>query len=230
MKLKVLSTGSNGNCYLLQTETETLILDCGISIKEIKKGLNFDLSKVVGCVVTHSHKDHSLSVKDFENMGINVWQPYLEQNKSPKIKFGGFSIRSFDVPHDDTSCCGFMIEAPGGDKILYATDFEYIKYSFRKMNIQHFLIECNYQNEYVDKSAENRNHVLKGHAELQTTLGIIKDNLDSLKTVILCHLSEKNSIPEECVVETKKVVKHNVFVDYARKGLEVELNNNDCPF
>ena len=96
--------------------------------------------------------------------------------------------------------------------------------------IQHFLIECNYQNEYVDKSAENRNHVLKGHAELKTTLGIIKDNSDSLRTVILCHLSDKNSNPEECVAEVKKVVKNNVLVDYARKGLEVELNNNNCPF
>ena len=72
MKLKCLGSGSSGNCYLLSTETETLILDCGISVMEIKKGLNFDLSKVVGCIVTHSHKDHSLSVKDFENMGIPV--------------------------------------------------------------------------------------------------------------------------------------------------------------
>lgn len=29
MKLKVLSSGSVGNCYLLETDTETLVLDCG---------------------------------------------------------------------------------------------------------------------------------------------------------------------------------------------------------
>ena len=55
MKLKCLGSGSSGNCYLLSTETETLILDCGVPIIEIKKGLNFDLRRVSGVVVTHSH-------------------------------------------------------------------------------------------------------------------------------------------------------------------------------
>ena len=55
MKLKCLGSGSSGNCYLLSTETETLILDCGIPIMEIKKGLDFDLRRVSGVVVTHSH-------------------------------------------------------------------------------------------------------------------------------------------------------------------------------
>jgi phosphoribosyl 1,2-cyclic phosphodiesterase len=55
LTLTTLSSGSAGNCYLLQSETETLILDCGIPIKEIKKGLNFDLRRVSGVLVTHSH-------------------------------------------------------------------------------------------------------------------------------------------------------------------------------
>lgn len=55
LKLKCLATGSSGNCYLLSTENETLILDCGIPIMEIKKSLDFDLGGIVGVVVTHSH-------------------------------------------------------------------------------------------------------------------------------------------------------------------------------
>lgn len=55
MKLKCLASGSSGNCYLLSSDTETLILDCGIPIMEIKKGLNFDLGGIVGVVVTHAH-------------------------------------------------------------------------------------------------------------------------------------------------------------------------------
>ena len=36
MKLKCIATGSTGNCYTLTSESgETLILDCGIPIKEI---------------------------------------------------------------------------------------------------------------------------------------------------------------------------------------------------
>lgn len=40
MKLKCIATGSTGNCYTLTSNSgETIILDCGIPIKEIKKGL-----------------------------------------------------------------------------------------------------------------------------------------------------------------------------------------------
>ena len=163
-------------------------------------------------------------------MGIDVWQPYLEESKVQRRYFGGFMVRSFDVPHDNEPCCGFLIGCANGENILYATDFEYIGYSFKKMGIHHALIEANYQNKYVDKLASNREHVLRGHCELNTTLGVIEDNRDSLRTVILCHLSQGNANPMEMVEEVKKVVKSGVYVDYARKGLEVELKTDECPF
>lgn len=55
LKLKCLGSGSSGNCYLLSSETETLILDCGIPIMEIKKGLNFNLGGIKGVLITHAH-------------------------------------------------------------------------------------------------------------------------------------------------------------------------------
>lgn len=56
MKLKCIATGSTGNCYLLTSNSgETLILDCGISIKEIKKGLNWDIRGIKGVIISHAH-------------------------------------------------------------------------------------------------------------------------------------------------------------------------------
>lgn len=229
LKFKCLGSGSSGNCYLLSTETETLILDCGLPIKEIKKGLNFDLSKIQGVIVTHGHHDHDLAVQDFRKMGSPVWQPYLDEIKGQTHKFGSFSVQSFEVPHDNESCVGYFIKVDG-QKILYATDFEYIPVSFKKIGLNHLIIECNYQKELVDTEAENRVHVLRGHAELQTTLGIVEDNnSDSLRTVLICHLSNNNSNPEEMVTEVQKVAK-NAYVDFARKGLEIELKRDLCPF
>ena len=225
LKLKCLATGSSGNCYLLSTENETLILDCGIPIKDIKKGLDFDLSKVVGCVVTHLHSDHSQSAKDLWNFGIPIWQPPTDDGNL--LKFGGFSVQAFQVPHDNTDCFGFYIKVDG-QKMLYVSDFEYIPFSFRTIGIQHLLIECNYQNKYVEKSSSNRDHVLRGHAELNTTLGVVKDNADSLKNVILCHISHGNGNPYEMVDEVKKCVK-NANVDFAEKGKEFSFTD-ECPF
>lgn len=240
MKLKCLGSGSSGNCYLLSTEIETLILDCGMSIIEIKKGLNFDLSKVVGCVVTHSHKDHSLSAKDFENMGIPVFKPY--ENKEP-ISLNGWNgtIQAFDLTDKDGKfmhtnadgsecpCYGFLITHPDLGRMLYITDTELVKWRFKDIN--HILISCNYQKKYIDdENLAKRNHVFRGHMELETVKEFIKANSsNSLQNIILCHLSNDNANPEECKAEVEKVAKCPVYV--ARKGLEVELRNgNECPF
>lgn len=240
MKLKCLGSGSSGNCYLLSTEKETLILDCGVPIMEIKKGLNFDLSKVVGCVVTHSHKDHSLSAKDFENMGIPVFKPY--ENKEP-INLNGWNgtIQAFDLTDKDGKfmhtnadgsecpCYGFLITHPDLGRMLYITDTELVKWRFKDIN--HILISCNYQKKYIDdENLAKRNHVFRGHMELETVKEFIKaNNSDSLQNIILCHLSNDNANPEECKAEVEKVAKCPVYV--ARKGLEVELTNgNECPF
>lgn len=155
-------------------------------------------------------------------MGIDVWKPYETLAENKLRKFGNFSVQAFLIPHDDVPCYGFYIKVDG-QKLLYATDFEYIPFSFAKLGINHMLLECNYQTEHINRISENYDHVLRGHAELQTTIDIVKDNAsDSLKNVILCHLSDKNAVVDECVSAVKKVA-NGANVDYARKGLEVKL-------
>nr|DAF80419.1 MAG TPA: YycJ-like protein [Bacteriophage sp.] len=56
MKLKCLGSSSAGNCYLLTSNNgETLILDCGIPIKEIKKGLDWHIRGIRGMIISHAH-------------------------------------------------------------------------------------------------------------------------------------------------------------------------------
>ena len=55
VRLNILGSGSDGNTYLIECDGEVLILDCGIALKETKIALNFDLSKIVGCFISHSH-------------------------------------------------------------------------------------------------------------------------------------------------------------------------------
>ena len=56
MKLKCLGSSSAGNCYLLTSNSrETLILDCGIPIKEIKKGLDWNIRGIKGMIISHAH-------------------------------------------------------------------------------------------------------------------------------------------------------------------------------
>ena len=240
MKLKCLGSGSSGNCYLLSTETETLILDCGIPIMEIKKGLNFDLSKVAGCVVTHAHGDHSKSADDLIKMGIPVVRPYKAMLAGQFLANSYFSARVFDLTNKDGKfmhtnadgsecpCYGFLIMHPDLGRMLYITDTELVKWKFKGIN--HILISCNYQKKYIeDENLAKRNHVFKGHMELETVKEFIKaNNSNALQNVILCHLSQDNAVAEECKAEVEKVAKCPVYV--ARKGLEVELRESGCPF
>ena len=82
MKLKCIATGSTGNTYALISDTgEILLLDLGVSEKTIKKGIDWKISNVVGAVISHGHKDHSLSVEDFKSMGIPIYAPYIQYGK-----------------------------------------------------------------------------------------------------------------------------------------------------
>lgn len=57
MRMKVISSGSeDGNCYTLtDSKGDILVLDCGVSEKILKIGIDFQISRVKGILVTHSH-------------------------------------------------------------------------------------------------------------------------------------------------------------------------------
>ena len=204
---------------------ETLVLDCGLPIREIKKGLDWDISKVVGVLCTHIHSDHSKAVKDFENMGIPVFKPYEIKTNTQNKWFGSFQITTFDLPHNGTENRGFFIRTLDNERILYLTDFEYCRYIFTEQKVNHILIECNYQKELVERDFPNYEHKIRGHCSLETCKSFIAANkTNALRTVILCHMGSETTIAEECLAEVQKVVGEGVKCVCAAAGETVELN------
>lgn len=242
MKLKCIATGSTGNCYTLTSDSgETLILDCGIPIKEIKKGLNWNIKNVVGCIVSHVHSDHSKSVKDFKAMGIPVFAPYISE-KPMKIGNGDFRVQAFDLTTVDGRCThtnadgsecpcfGFLITHPEMGKMLYITDTELIKWKFKGIN--HILLGVNYDKDLIDRDNTGKaNHVFRGHLSIDTACDFVKANhSDSLQNVIMCHLSDENSDRDSFIEKMKKVA-YGANVDVAERNKEWVLRKGDeCPF
>ena len=241
LKLKTIGTGSSGNCYsLTDSNGKILLLDLGLNVREIQRGIGYRISDVVAAVVTHNHKDHSKSVKDFEEMGIPVFKPYEDTEERKSVQYGDFKIISFPLTNADgrymhtnadgseCACYGFLITHKELGKMLYITDTELVKWRFKGIN--HILISCNYQKKYLSDDDGKRNHVLRGHMELETVKEFVKANKsDNLQTVILCHMSHDNAEPLEMVEEVQKVAGKGVYVDYARAGVEVELRKGDEP-
>jgi phosphoribosyl 1,2-cyclic phosphodiesterase len=242
MLLKVLGSGSSGNCYLLQGEKETLILECGIPYKNILKGLNFNLKDVVGCLVTHEHKDHSKALRDLLKAGINVYTSsgtaraiveeceYIETyhrlnyiKSEQLIKVGEFIILPLEAQHDAKEPLSFLIQLKEFGKLLFITDSYYCKYRFKDLN--HILIECNYsmdilQEKELPKSLKSR--IIKSHFELANVKEFLKANdLSQVKDITLIHLSDSNSNAARFKEEIEKLTGKPVYI--ADKGLELDL-------
>lgn len=240
MKLVTLGSSSAGNCYLLQGERETLIVECGIRPTHVKKALNFDFSAVVGAVVSHSHGDHSGYVKDFVKLGIPVLG--LEHTHTAKnvvfnhfaktivpgrgYKLGGFKIIPFELEHD-VPCVGYHIEHPEMGRLLFVTDTCVMRYRFDNLN--HILIEANYEDEILEDNIRRgsmpgimRPRLLKSHLELDSAKAILlAQDLSNVHNVILLHLSGNNANARQFVAEITATM--GVPVHVASRGFEMEL-------
>ena len=244
MVLKVLGSGSSGNCYILENGKEALIIEAGISFAEVKKALDFNVKKICGVILSHEHMDHARYMKDYLKAGIPVYSAFQTQTALEsitgeltkaivplkKIQIGSFKVIPFNVPHDaEIECYGYLIEHEEMGKMLFLTDLEYCRYNFSKQNVNHILVEANYSESSMDNEAVNLEHVLKGHASLQTALNFISTNDNpALRNVVLIHLSDKNGNPVEFLQKTKETVKYGADCYIAEKGLEVKLDL--CPF
>ncbi len=242
MRLKVLGSSSHGNCYILSTSTGSLILDVGLPWRAIQKGLNYDLSNVVGCIISHSHLDHCKAVPDLLKAGIDVYlsgetKQAVAANGShraitvePLEQFtvGDFAIMGFPTEHDCDGSLGFLIQyRPTGEKLLFLTDSYYCKYRFK--NLQYIMIECNYIKETLDANIEAglineamKPRLLQSQFSLENVKKFLKANdLSQCREIVLLHLSEGNSDARRMVREVEELT--GITPKIADKGLEVEL-------
>jgi metal-dependent hydrolase (beta-lactamase superfamily II) len=77
IELCALASGSNGNCYYIGNEKDAILIDAGISCKQIMTRMTeagLDPIRVRGIVVSHEHTDHVSGVRVLsKRLGIPVW-------------------------------------------------------------------------------------------------------------------------------------------------------------
>lgn len=245
IKLKVLGSGSSGNSYALIADNgEILAIEAGCKFMDFKIMIDWKISDVVGCIVSHEHGDHARYIKDFMQSGIPVYTAFETQSALETItgertiaipprtarQIGSFSVTPFNVPHDtEIECYGYLIKHEEMGQLLFMTDLEYCKYNFSKLNIEHIMVEANYDMELVDRDEPNYEHRLRGHMSLDTALKFISTNDNpALRNVVLIHLSDKSADSALFKQKTEVTVKYGANVYITEKGLEVDMNL--CPF
>lgn len=239
MKLKVLGSGSSGNCYILENDEEALIIEAGLPFMEVKKALNFNVMKIKAVLITHDHGDHRKYWFEYVRAGIPVFEPFKLDGSS--LEFADSQFRVIAIDNRDKSgrwlhnnsdgsecpCYGFYITHPEMGSLVYATDTEYVRWRFKGVN--HILCEANYDMQFVNRDEPNYEHRLRGHMSLDTALKFISTNDNpALRNVVLIHLSDKSGDPALFKQKTEEIVKYGANVYIAEKGLNVDMNL--CPF
>lgn len=243
MQLKILSTGSIGNCYILENEKEALIIELGLNFSKIKEALNFDLSKVVGAIVSHCHLDHAKGLKQaldngiecyssqgtFQSLNINHHNAKIIKSKQA-FQIGNFKILPFNVHHDVAEPLGFLIDHEETGRCLFVTDTTYIDYTFPNLN--NIIIEANYCEEIIKEKLGStwqgeflKNRILKSHMSLNTCKEtLIANDLSQVQKIVLIHLSDSNSDERKF----KKVIEEATgkIVHVANNNQILEFNKN----
>lgn len=238
--LRILSTGSSseGNNYILECEGEQLLIEAGVPLKKVRKALGYDMTKIVGCIVTHNHGDHFSCAREYVDYGIPVYATDGTLANIPKDErfgfhavaykqmymVGGFRVMPFVTEHDAPEPCGFLIDCIDGNRVLFATDTYYLRYKFANVTI--YMIECNYDEKILQRNIREGivhpsvgERVRKSHMSLSLCIASLRANdLSKTVAVILIHLSGNNSKGEEFTKAVKEATGKPVYV--ARSGFE----------
>jgi phosphoribosyl 1,2-cyclic phosphodiesterase len=175
VRFMCLSSGSSGNCFYLGTEKYGILIDAGISLRNIRKMLKeieVDMSSICGVFVTHDHADHIKAVGVIgEKLNIPIYSTelvfqgiknsycvteklsplnmrYIE--KEQPITLEDFRIESFEVPHDGTDNVGYSIEIDG-KVFTFLTDLGEITPTAKRfiLRANYLVIEANYDKEML---------------------------------------------------------------------------------
>lgn len=231
MDIKVLASGSSGNCYYVSDGDSPVLIECGLPWKQIHQGINFRTSELAGVLVSHEHQDHCKSIKDVMKAGIDC---YMSQGTAEvlnvsghrlhiikglqQLQLGGWTVLPFDVQHDAKEPLGFLLANKAGDKLLYATDTYYLKYKFR--GLTHILVECNYALDILQKNvaaglvpAAVKDRALRSHFSIEHFKDFLRANdLSKVREIWLLHLSDGNSDAERFKREIQELSGKPVYI------------------
>jgi len=222
LKIASIASGSNGNCYYLENDNDAILVDAGISAKQIVNrmaNLGLSMSKVRGVFVSHEHTDHVCGVdvlsrkysvpvfmtqKTYSSYGkiikdslLNVFYP------GKQVTLGKIHINPFLKSHDAAEPCSFSVSSERWN-IAVMTDIG-LKCSNVISHIKDadaIFLESNYDEHMLQKGSyptflKARIASDLGHlSNTQASLIALEHASPRLKHVFLSHISENNNTPE----------------------------------
>lgn len=229
LHLTVLGSGSSGNCAVVSTGETTLLLDAGLSAKQIVARLEMaglSLDAIDGILLSHEHGDHTRGMEILcRKRAIPLFCTPLTQEslagsiefKSPPrwhlmqtgsaFQFRDLRIESFPVPHDAVDPVGFLIE-DGESRLGFLSDVGFITNLIKdRLQKAHSLfVEANYDTRLLEAdtkrpwATKQRISSRHGHLSNDQVAELVEAIAhDGLHHIVLGHLSEDCNDPDTAV-------------------------------
>jgi phosphoribosyl 1,2-cyclic phosphodiesterase len=232
MQLWSFASGSDGNCYLVESEGTKVLVECGRPYQQVLDVLDasgVEPSQLSGIFLTHAHGDHSRSARSlaqkfrvpiYSSLGtlgaLLLEDPSLGRPlySGKTITIGELEVRPFAVPHDCREPMGFRFESTSG-RACITTDLGWVPGNvvrqFRDLDL--LVLESNYDPHLLENGSYP--HFLKrrvasthGHLSNAAAAEAIAACGDRApRSVWLAHLSEQNNSPKHALHTVGRVLK-----------------------
>jgi phosphoribosyl 1,2-cyclic phosphodiesterase len=232
MKISLLASGSKGNALLVVSGSSRLLIDAGLSTRELCRRLDavgVAPGDLTGIVVTHEHIDHvrglGLLSRRF-NLPVYLHHAVAttiadscrpaqihEFDGGQELAIGDFAVRPFPVTHDAAATVGFTVTSTCG-KLGVATDLgvatRLVAEELRACRA--LVLESNHDEELLREGpypwpVKQRIKSSHGHLSNRDSAQLLETLCwDELATVCLAHLSEANNHPELAVGAAREVL------------------------
>jgi phosphoribosyl 1,2-cyclic phosphodiesterase len=228
MHLTVLGSGSSGNCALVTTAHTAVLVDAGLSARQILLRLESTGVKpeaLDGILLTHEHGDHTAGLAvlckqfDIPLYATPLTQEVLEpvfKKKAPRwrlmqtgtpFELKDLRVESFSVPHDAVDPVGFIIQSET-DRLGLLSDVGFVTNLIRdRLRGAHTLfVEANYDTRLLEEdtkrpwSTKQRIASRHGHLSNEQAAELVRDLAhEALQQVVLGHLSSDCNDPDTAV-------------------------------
>lgn len=217
-----LNSGSNGNCYYIGNSQEAILVDVGISCREVERRmerLGLAISQVKAIFISHEHSDHirglcRLTAKyqipvyisgptlTATGFCLSPMHTHLFSSSTP-LQIGGLRVIPFSKYHDAADPYSFFIEG-GGIHIGVFTDIgrvcDQITHYFRQCHA--VFLEANYDEEMLNTGRYPyflKRRIQGGYGHLSNTQALelfLTHRNEQLSHLLLSHLSKDNNCPD----------------------------------
>jgi phosphoribosyl 1,2-cyclic phosphodiesterase len=219
VRLTVLASGSSGNALVVEADGTSLLLDCGISCRQVVRRMRqaaLDPSRLSAVLLTHEHSDHVQGLEVFArrfDVAVAATTGTLQSLVAPpsaaevlaagrEARFGALSVLPFSVSHDAREPVGFVLE----DRccrvgVLTDTGSVTAAMAERLAGCHAVLLEANHDLDMLRQGSypwplKQRIASATGHLSNEQSRELLDRLVHAeLQAVVAMHLSRENNLP-----------------------------------